>query len=150
MLWLTMFLEKLLRIMKFRNDEVARSMMEAIQDNGRALTGLMTLSNQNADAISKLTLKAQRDSWSTKVLTVVASLYLPATLVASIFNSNLVQSAGPLANAKSTPDGHLIAAHDFWMFPAFTAALMVLTLSPVGLYMFLRTRNRTRNGTAEC
>ena len=117
----------------------------AIHENGRTLTELVTLSNQNATAVSNLTRKAQRDTRSTKVLTLVASLYLPATLVASVFNSNLVGPSGSAENDKSVLERHFAAARDFWMFPVFAAALTVLTMSPVLLYM----RRPTPDGSRE-
>ena len=117
----------------------------AIHENGRTLTELVTLSNQNANAVSKLTQKAQRDTRSTKVLTLVASLYLPATLVASVFNSNLVGPSGSAGNGESALERHFAAARDFWMFPVFAAALTILTMSPVLLYM----RRSTPDGSRE-
>lgn len=128
-------LVKLLCILKYRNDEIAQVTTNAIHENGRILTKLVSLQNQNASAVSDLTMKAQKDTRSTKMLTFVASLYLPATLVASVFNSNLIQLTGSLGNGHDADGQHFATARDFWMFPAFTATLMILTLSPVWLYM---------------
>ena len=113
--------------MRYRNEEATLVTTNGIHENGRLLTKLATLSNQSADGISKLTLKAAADSRATKVLTLVAALYLPATLVASVFNSNLVESM--------PTQGRFSVAREFWMFPVFTLALMVLTLSPVWLWV---------------
>jgi hypothetical protein len=135
---------KLLCILKYRNDEVTQVTTTAIHENGRILTELVTLSNQNANAVSKLTMKAQRDSRSTRVLTFVASLYLPATLVATIFNSNLVESTGSSGNGNGAVGRHFAAARDFWMFPAFTIALTILTLSPVWLYVRYLTSDKSQ------
>ena len=85
--------------------------------------------------IAELIKKSQQDSRVVMMLTVMAALYLPAAMVASIFNSNLVQTV-PLAGEADEPsEYHFQVSSQFWMFPVFTVALMVATLGPLGLWM---------------
>ncbi|PMD22482.1 hypothetical protein NA56DRAFT_657892 [Hyaloscypha hepaticicola] len=125
--------ETLLCIFTYRNEEATRIATNAIHDNGRLLAELATLSNQSTDAVSRLTMKTQKDSRAMKVLTVVAALYLPATLMATIFSSNLVQLIRTQSGNSGPDKEHFAVAPDFWMFPTFTSVLMILTLSPVWL-----------------
>jgi hypothetical protein len=122
-------------ILTYRNEEATRITTNAIHDNGRLLAELATLSNQSTDAVSRLTIKTQRDSRAMKVLTVVAALYLPATLMATIFSSNLVQLVGTQGGNSSSDRGHFVVAADFWVFPTFTIVLMILTLFPVWMWI---------------
>ena len=121
---------QLLCILKYRNNEASRATTTLIHDNGRHLTELVTLSNRSASLISNMATKTHKDSRTTKLITVVAALYLPATLVASVFNSNLVQSVTTYGDIS-----HFVLARDFWMFPVLTIALMTVTLSPVWLWL---------------
>jgi len=115
--------------------KATRITTNAIHDNGRLLAELATLSNQSSDAVSRLTIKTHRDSRAMKVLTVVAALYLPATLMATIFSSNLVQLISTQSGNSGADREHFAVVPDFWMFPTFTVVLMILTLSPVWLWI---------------
>ena len=126
---------QLLCILTYRNEEATRITTNAIHDNGRLLAELATLSHQSTDAVSRLTIKTHRDSRAMKVLTVVAALYLPATLMATIFSSNLVQLISTQSSNSGLDREHFAVAPDFWMFPTFTIVLMILTLSPVWLWI---------------
>lgn len=53
-----------------------------VQHNSHVLTELGQAAKQENAAIMKLTEKGRRDSRSTKILTFIAMLYLPASLVA--------------------------------------------------------------------
>ena len=66
-----------------------------------------------------------KDSKSLKALTSVATLYLPASLIASIFSSNLVQV---LPTTPSREPSHFVAAPQTWLPIVATISLMVLTL----------------------
>ncbi|KAK4160233.1 hypothetical protein QBC43DRAFT_359775 [Cladorrhinum sp. PSN259] len=56
---------------------------------------------------------ARKDSTNIKALTIVATLYLPASLLASIFSSNLVQARTDEDTELIT---HFVLAADFWKF----------------------------------
>lgn len=76
-----------------------------------------------------------------KALTFIATLYLPASLIASVFQSNLVQ----LLPASSTPQpSRLAVAPQFWLPVVATISLAALTLISVQLldrlYRYLEAR----------
>jgi Mg2+ and Co2+ transporter CorA len=64
--------------------------------------------------------QGQKDSQKLQALTFIATLYLPATLVATIFSSTLVQWKE--ARQKYT------LVSEFWIFVMCTVVLTVLTL----------------------
>ncbi|RYP23249.1 hypothetical protein DL765_001158 [Monosporascus sp. GIB2] len=57
-----------------------------------------------------------------RALTVVATLYLPASLLAGILSSHLVDSA---------TDGHFVVSVEFWKFIVILVAMVVVTFSLV-------------------
>lgn len=67
---------------------MVRSTNEEIQRNGKNMSEMISIANRGDKVLAELTEKAQRDSNAMKVLTIVASLYLPTTLVA-VRNKNM-------------------------------------------------------------
>ena len=68
-----------------------------------------------------------------KALSMVATICLPASLIATVFSSNLIQSIPVLASTGGEADEkagkeHLILSTQFWTYVAITAPLMLLTL----------------------
>ncbi|KAF8534260.1 hypothetical protein BDD12DRAFT_896483 [Trichophaea hybrida] len=68
---------------------------------------------------------AQNDAHSMKVLTFIAMLYLPASHVATIFSSSLIQT---VATDEETAGTRYVITTQFWIF-LLTISLMVLTRS---------------------
>ena len=118
-------------ILKYRNDETIHKTNDAVRQNSRNISELTGASVQENDALVVLTAKSQQGSRIMKILTVVASLYLPAALVAAVFNSNLVMMDA---------ERHVVAASNFWMFPLFMVALSVITLIPAGTWSYYSTK----------
>jgi hypothetical protein len=56
-------------------------MNNAMYQNSEVMARMTVATNTSTEAIARLTEKAQSDSRSVKILTFVAMLYLPATLV---------------------------------------------------------------------
>lgn len=131
---------QLLEIMKSRNDEVARNTSNAICQNGREISKLIHASSLQSDAISELAQKTQCDSHTLKIFSVVAFFYLPATLVASVFNSGLVDTVlvGGLPSREKTS---FKLASQFWMFPVLTAALTFLSLFVTAPWLLRRRKD---------
>lgn len=118
-------------ILKYRNDETIHKTNDAVHRNSRKISELIVVSVQGNEALVVPTAKSQQDSRVMKILTVVASLYLPAALVAAVFNSNLL---------KMDAERHVVAASNFWMFLLFTVALSVFTLIPAGTWSYYSTK----------
>ena len=81
--------QKLFQILQFRNEEVIAQTSESIKQTNADIhhsalvtNRLATASNEKNETIARLTEEARRESRSLKVLTFVAMLYLPATLMA--------------------------------------------------------------------
>ncbi|KAA8909336.1 hypothetical protein FN846DRAFT_1009265 [Sphaerosporella brunnea] len=80
---------------------------------------------------------AQKDARSMKTLTFIAMLYLPASLVASIFSSNLIQSV-QVEGSKT----RFVLTTQFWTYPVVTFSLMALTLVSVSVWHWRLERKR--------
>ncbi len=81
--------EKLFEILKYRNSETIgktnqtiNTTNQAIHQNGLAIRELTVASIRENEIIAQLTERAWRDSRSVRILTFIALLYLPATLIA--------------------------------------------------------------------
>lgn len=123
---------QLSEILQYRNDEAGKRIIETIREHNKSTEELSRVSARESEAIAELIKQSRQDSRIVKALTVVASLYLPATMVASIFNSNLVQTV-PVSSSDYAY--RFQVSSQFWMFPAFTLALMVASLAPLGLWI---------------
>jgi len=104
----------LLKILDYRHDEV-------IQHNAKAMRDLLAISQREGDTMRVIAQKTQQDSRTMKIVTFVAIVYLPATLVASIFSSSIVN-----------PDDHsnlgFSATPSLAAFSLITIFLTVLTI----------------------
>jgi len=90
---------------------------------------LSTLDSE-ARILTLLSEERGKDSKAMKALTSVATLYLPASLIATIFQSNLVQ----LLPTSSPPQpSHFVVAPQPWLPIVATISLMALTLALVRL-----------------
>jgi uncharacterized membrane protein len=107
----------------------------------QALEDLTRASAIESEALSELSKRTQQDSRIVKMLTIVASIYLPAALVASVFSSNLVETVD--AGTMSSNATHFQLATQFWMYPVFTLALVVVTLVPVGIWIWFSVNRNT-------
>lgn len=73
---------KLSRIIDFRNDESIRETHSAIQASLGTLQNIAAQSLQKNEILSRVAQQGRYDSKILKVLTVIATIYLPATLTA--------------------------------------------------------------------
>lgn len=120
---------QLQQILTYRNDETSQRIDGSIARQATALHDLARAAARDSEALASLGRRAQRDSRTVKVLTIVAAMYLPAALVATVFSSNLVQSVSSGEGAATAE--HFQLASQFWQFPVVTLLLTVLTLGPV-------------------
>lgn len=144
---------QLSQILNYRNEDMLVKSNDALRKSGDAMREIALAAKAENELMSALLGKSQRDSRTVKVLTYIALIYLPASLVAvsglmplpqghhgqnlltdggffikEIFNSNLVQTIN--GNTETT-GARLVLAHSFWLYPCITLGLMVLTLLPI-------------------
>lgn len=85
---------------------------------------LGTLDSQ-AKILRRLSEQREKDSKAMRALTSVATFYLPASLVATIFSSNLVQL---LPNTPLRESSHFVAGPQTWLPVVATLSLLAVTL----------------------
>lgn len=79
--------------------------------------------------LASLAKQGRKDSETLKTLTLIATMYLPATLVATVFSSSLIQWK---PDGTANGDGKELlytVAPQFWIYVVSTVALMILTLA---------------------
>ncbi|KAF2474370.1 uncharacterized protein BDR25DRAFT_340867 [Lindgomyces ingoldianus] len=114
------------KIIEFRNIESLRHITEASERHLVSLEDLtLRIRNENRDSAT-LASHAQKDTKAMKALTTMATTLLPASLIATIFSSNLVQ-----LKQDSNSDGqktHFVIATQFWIYVVVTLALTIIIL----------------------
>jgi Mg2+ and Co2+ transporter CorA len=102
----------------FRNNEVLCHTSQAMQQT------LAVLERQSVQ-LTEIGKQGEQDSKALKSLTMVATLYLPASLVATVFSSNLIT-----LQPVTTPlvSSHMVVAAQFWVFIVAVMVLMIITL----------------------
>ncbi|KAL8705415.1 MAG: hypothetical protein Q9201_001487 [Fulgogasparrea decipioides] len=119
-------MELLFKILEFRNSEnIGRSAAALHKDVG-LLRDVAFQSKEEGKAMTKLAQQNRSDTRSLKALSIIGTLYLPATFIATIFSSNLIQ---PRSTRDAVDDPHFVLADDFWLFVVVAIPLMVVTLA---------------------
>lgn len=85
----------------------------------------LALLGEQARALTLLSEQREKDSKAMKALTSVATLYLPATLVATVFSSNLVQL---LPGSPPTGPTRFVVGPQPWLPIVLLFSLMTVTL----------------------
>ena len=106
------------KILEFRTGR----QLESINTTMLHTIGLL---GEEARVLTVLSEQREKDSKAMKALTSVATLYLPATLVATIFSPSLVQLLPTGAPREPT---HFVAAPQPWLPIVAILALMAVTL----------------------
>ncbi|KAI3317714.1 hypothetical protein HD806DRAFT_514077 [Xylariaceae sp. AK1471] len=103
-------------------------------------TGKSTLAiAEQGELESKIT---QKVSNNIRALTIVATLYLPASLLASIFSSSLVQPQS--IHEEYTPT-RFVVAPDFWKFVVVLLPLLLVTFAVVVVLQIISTYSHKRD-----
>ncbi|KAH6846967.1 hypothetical protein B0I37DRAFT_414742 [Chaetomium sp. MPI-CAGE-AT-0009] len=89
----------------------------------RSLTARMQADNEG---MLRLAEQGRQDDVRIKTLTLITILYLPATLIATIFSSNLVDTR---AVDDNSPPARLAITPQFWIYVLVTAGFTILTLA---------------------
>jgi len=105
----------------------------AIERSITSLEHISTRSNETSESLAEMAREANHDSLTLKALTLIATIYLPATLSATIFSSDLIQTVSD--GSTSVSSSHFVLAKDFWIFIVVTLGFMIFTLT---VYLLLR------------
>ena len=73
---------QLSKIVEFRNDQVLRDTNRAMQATLDVLQNIAFQNQRENETLAKLALNGQSDSKTLKALTLIATMYLPASLIA--------------------------------------------------------------------
>ncbi|KAH5159562.1 hypothetical protein HBH69_056920 [Parastagonospora nodorum] len=94
--------------------------------------------------LGRIAEQARRDSVTLKFLTFVATLYLPASLIASIFSSSLVDIRG-IDGADNVSSSRLVVSSQLWVFVVISVGLTVGTFSCARWYSMDDSSNSPRS-----
>jgi hypothetical protein len=122
-------IEILSKILEFRNDETVLQTNQAAKNNLEVLSRMAVQEGQIAE-------HARKDSRLLKALNVIAIVYLPASLIATIFSSNLIDTQPN----RSGSGNHFVIADQFWVYVLVTAALAIVTFACSLLFIKQWTR----------
>ncbi|KAK0929617.1 hypothetical protein LTR48_005638 [Friedmanniomyces endolithicus] len=142
-------LDLISRVLMFRNEVLLQNFNRHSGDTLDALLAINQQSRIHQATLTQLFATVQADSVLLKILGIVATVYLPASLVAAqsktVFSSNLIQyvaAASPTAEPQ-----HLVLSPQFWTYVATSLPLMGLTLACT-LFLDRRSRRRAALGKA--
>lgn len=113
----------------------------ALKDTNVRSSDTLTMLKDHTEALSELQRGRDKDSKTIKALNAISTLYLSASLVASIFNSNLVQ----LVSQDATPT-KFVPAPQSWIAVVF--AMMLILLTYAAFYLLERKNKASRIRTA--
>ncbi|PMD49798.1 uncharacterized protein K444DRAFT_670634 [Hyaloscypha bicolor E] len=114
------------KILELRQVEKSHKTSQSIEKNIVALEHISTRSNETSQTLAKLARENNKGSLTLKTLTLIATIYLPATLSATIFSSDAVQTTSDAGS--DLKNSHFVLAPDFWVFMVVTLGFTLLTL----------------------
>lgn len=128
------------KILEFRNDESLSSASHDTQTNISILRQTAFQTQQESASLSALAVQGQKEARSLKALSMMATTYLPASLIATIFSSTLIQP-------QDTGDGHgvtsFMVSSKFWIYVLASLSLTACTfLSTHLLERWLQRRHK--------
>ncbi|KAI0443004.1 hypothetical protein F4803DRAFT_550573 [Xylaria telfairii] len=109
-----------------RNNEMSRASTASSHKMLELLVDIAENSRVQQTTMATILEHGQADSAMLTVLSIIATVCLPASLIASIFSSNLIQYRD---SSIITPESRLFLAPQFWIYVAITLPLMGLVLS---------------------
>lgn len=119
------------KILDSRHDEVLLKTSTAMQASLEVLKQIAFVSGEENRNLSKISAQNQADSHTLKALTTIATMYLPASLIATLFTSSLVQIQPQIQTQGN--NGHFTVAREFWIYILATVLLTAVTLGLVVL-----------------
>lgn len=109
------------KILDLRNDRVQCRTSETMLGT---LDTLKQIATQSSVAVEQ----SRKDSKMLKSLTLTMTMYIPATLLATIFSSNLIQLTPDGSGDGKTARFHVVS--QFWLYLILTVFLTAVTLVP--------------------
>lgn len=103
---------------------ISHRRVDLLNENTLALRVLAGEANKQSHALRTLAEKSGNDSRVVRVVTFIATLYLPASLIASIFSTGLIQLP-----EMEVQGGILAVQPSIWVYILSSAALTALTLA---------------------
>jgi len=98
-----------------------------MQSNLLMIRATVSDSHRENTTIAEIARESRKYSEGLKALTFIATMYLPATLVATIFSSTLIQWQAGDTRADGSGESHYMITSQFWIYVVSTLVLMILT-----------------------
>ncbi|KAK4224632.1 hypothetical protein QBC38DRAFT_458077 [Podospora fimiseda] len=114
------------QIVEYRLTEDISNSSRAQESSMLVLRSLTSKMQADNEGILKLAEQSQKDGIRVKTLTVITIFYLPATLIATIFSSNLVNT---VPTSQALERGRLVIAPEFWIYLLITVGFTAVTLA---------------------
>ncbi|KAH8164462.1 hypothetical protein CIB48_g3776 [Xylaria polymorpha] len=109
---------------------------KTLNDSILVLRNTATITQTEGSNMLEVARHNREDTVLIKTLTRITIIYLPATLIATIFSSNLIASQPAGQQSQST---HLVISPQFWIYVLVTIAFTVPT---IGMPVLLERRQR--------
>ncbi|KIW13610.1 hypothetical protein PV08_08800 [Exophiala spinifera] len=118
------------KLLEARMSTSLRVINQTMESNLSLIRNTSTNTLQENLTIATIAKQGTKGSRKIHALTLIATLYLPATLVATVFSSNLIQwkDEGDDPTTGSHFKAHYTVVSEFWIYVVSTLVLMVTTL----------------------
>ncbi|KAL8791674.1 MAG: hypothetical protein Q9195_005757 [Heterodermia aff. obscurata] len=128
------------KILQHRNAKVLKETNKIIQGHLHTIHTVACNIEHESSSMVSVAQRTHEDSVRLKTLTRVATIYLPATLIATIFSSGLVQLE-PSGSNEAKRKTHFVIVSEFWLYPVVTVVLTILTF----IITFIMDKKRVLN-----
>ncbi|KAF4636335.1 hypothetical protein G7Y89_g1763 [Cudoniella acicularis] len=118
------------KILELRNDKALQDSNIAAQSHLEVLKSMGVRNEKQSFLIAEMAKVDFKDLATLKVLTYMATMYLPVTLLVTIFSSNLIE-AQPLNKRDPLSKTYFVVASQFWFFILSAVILTIGTLTCV-------------------
>ncbi|KAF1992837.1 hypothetical protein P154DRAFT_528197 [Amniculicola lignicola CBS 123094] len=113
------------KILEYRNIESLRIVNETSERHMSFLKDLTVQLRNDSNISAQVARRTHKDAKGVKALSTVATVFLPASLIATIFSSNLVQIKRDEGPGSKT---QLELVTQFWVYIVSTMGLTIVTL----------------------
>ncbi|CEL08485.1 hypothetical protein ASPCAL11634 [Aspergillus calidoustus] len=122
------------KIIDSRNSNLLHAATLTMQNHLALINKTSNKSQNDLMAMVSLTKQNAQASKTVKFLTLTATTYLPPTLMATIFSSNLIQLSGQVVPGQSDAQRHYVLHSQFYLYVLGTLGLTTLTLGAIWLH----------------
>ncbi|PMD15567.1 hypothetical protein NA56DRAFT_709698 [Hyaloscypha hepaticicola] len=120
-------LDLLCKLIEYSKIESLRTISADTKSSLVSLRDITVQINDKNDAAASLLLQGHKDAKAVKALATISTILLPASLIATIFSSSLVQLRANETSSQS-PGTHLIISSQFWIFVLASLTFTVITM----------------------